>query len=193
MVEEPRIRLTVAMVRARLGSPGSVPAEWEGELASAVSNALDLAEPRIEYARLPVDLVDDRGVEMEGRRFQSADLAARLRGCSRCTVFLATIGPAIDRAIERLAGAPSRQVVLDAAGSEAAEACARWLQRAESASARSSGFRTVHRFSPGYGDLSLDHQSWFVQNLSGVGVTLSPGGMMIPRKSITGMIGWKTC
>ena len=56
------------------------------------------------------------------------------------------------------------------------------------------GRTTLPRFSAGYGDLSLDFQHEIFKVLSPekhLGITLSSGGLMIPTKSVTAMIGYR--
>ncbi len=49
------------------------------------------------------------------------------------------------------------------------------------------GLRCTKRFSPGYGGWDLSEQRWILRVLDGesLGVTLTDGCMMVPRKSIT--------
>lgn len=165
--------------------------DWVGRIGEAVAALSRLMEPMCACERMDVVDVSTSGVGLRDVRFESAGLAARLEGCTACTVFLATLGPRVDAEIDGLAGTPSMQAVLDAAASEAAEACARWIQRREAERALSAGARTVHRFSPGYGDFSLDYQRWFTGRFHSLGVRVEASGMMVPRKTVSGVIGWR--
>ena len=52
--------------------------------------------------------------------------------------------------------------------------------------------RPTWRFSPGYGDLPLETQGDFLRTVDAekrLGVTLSPGGLCIPTKTVTAVIG----
>lgn len=179
-------------VLARLGVPaGSAGDALREEVRQAVEEVGRVADPVLEYLESDLRTGGSGEILADGVLFRSEDLASRLLGCSRATLFAFTLGGALDRAIEALSGRPSRQVVLDAAGSEAAEALARSFQRFVAARAGASGMRALPRFSPGYGDLGLENQSWFVETFGGVGLRLSPGGMLVPLKSVTGVIGWK--
>ncbi|NLP04470.1 hypothetical protein GX411_00770 [Candidatus Fermentibacteria bacterium] len=191
-VRDVRLGLSPGAVLARLGRAGAgAGGRWAGAAVEAVDLVNALAEPAIALTRMDVVAAEAPKVALECAEFVSFDLCARLEGCAKCTLFLLTLGEALDGAIGSLAGEPSRQLLADAAGSEAAEACARWLQRSESARARQEGCRALPRFSPGYGDFGLENQRWFVENLPGLGVSLTSGGMLVPGKSVTGVIGWK--
>jgi len=191
---EMRFRIDVARVLSRLGRPGAggESAHPDG-LARRIAEVLEAAEPKLARLRLPVSEAPGGLVSLGGWIPSSADLASRLGGCLSCTAFMLTLGPAVDSLLEEAARQPSRQVVLDAAASEAAEDCARWVQRIERSEASMAGMKALPRFSPGFGDFSLDNQEFFVESLPGLGVTLTPGRLLIPRKTVTGVIGWKQC
>lgn len=182
------------MVLLRLGyRPGMPAGDWAVRAAEAVGRIRGLMEPACACEHMDVVDVSASGVGLRDVRFESAGLVARLEGCTACTIFLATLGSGVDDEIDRLAGTPSMQVVLDAAASEAAEACARWIQRREAALASSAGARALQRFSPGYGDFSLGCQRWFAERFPSLGVRVEASGMMVPRKTVSGVIGWRLC
>ncbi len=57
---------------------------------------------------------------------------------------------------------------------------------------RQKGFYVRPRYSPGYGDLSLTYQAEFLRVLEAtkkIGIVLSEGGVMIPEKSVTAVMG----
>ena len=80
-----------------------------------------------------------------------------------------------------------RAVVLDAAGSVAAEAAAEYMDRAIQERAAAEGLRTSCRASPGYGDWDVREQKalFGLVPAGRIGVRLSESGMMIPRKSVS--------
>jgi hypothetical protein len=189
---EMRLRIEPAKVLARLGTSGaSRGAAPPPGLEKAIRSVGVASEPRLARLHLPVAFLPGGLISLDGYCPRSADLARRLEGCRSCTIFMLTLGVGLDSLLESASSSPSRQVMLDAAASEAAEDCARWVQRIERAEASRAGRKAVPRFSPGFGDFSLDSQAFFVQRLPGLGVTISGGGMLIPRKTVTGVIGWQ--
>ncbi|MGE5345297.1 MAG: hypothetical protein ACM3JH_05015 [Acidithiobacillales bacterium] len=102
---------------------------------------------------------------------------------------LVTIGAGLERRVTELLdeGKAARALLLDAAGSAAAEEAARRL------SARILGGRAgteedaACRISPGYGRWPLSAQKSLFERLphEALGVTLNPSMMMVPRKSIS--------
>jgi hypothetical protein len=189
---EMRLLIEPAKVLARLGTSGaSRGAAPPPGLEKAIRSVEVASEPRLARLHLPVEFLPAGQTSLDGYCPRSTDLARRLEGCSSCTIFMLTLGAGLDGLLESASSAPSRQVILDAAASEAAEDCARWVQRTERAEASRAGRKALPRFSPGFGDFGLDNQAFFVQRLPGLGITISGSGMLIPRKTVTGVIGWR--
>lgn len=137
---------------------------------------------------LPVT-VTEGGVTAEGISLPSRALAAALCGARRALLFAVTVGPRADRLLSRYARlSPSRALLLDALGSERAEA----LAEATVARVGAEGYRLTRRFSPGYGDLPLTAQRALFSLLSPertLGLTLNASLLMSPAKSVTAIAG----
>ena len=107
----------------------------------------------------------------------------------RVAVALCTIGPALENESSRLAGEGDLlgAVLLDAFGSAAAEAAAESLNERVREAARPLGLAAAPRISPGYGAWDVGGQGPLLGLLpaGALGVTLTPGSMMIPRKSVS--------
>ncbi|MBN1946844.1 MAG: hypothetical protein JW797_14315 [Bradymonadales bacterium] len=133
-------------------------------------------------------LVQPRG----GWRIISGD-QARSTGMPRPSeqvgIGLVTIGPALEEEVGRCndRGDLLDGLILDAYGSAAAEAAADALDRELCAVVRELGYRAERRISPGYGRWKVN---WQVELLAWLpaeelGIRLTPGCMMIPRKSVS--------
>jgi len=122
------------------------------------------------------------------RLLERGDLPAdsHLAGKERVYLCLVTIGGALERKVEQMKGEGdlARALVLDAYGSAAAEACA---DAAEAMIEAETGWTFDPRFSPGYGSWGLEEQRWILEVLEAekLGVSLTEGLMMVPRKSVT--------
>ncbi|MBN1884219.1 MAG: hypothetical protein JW876_01685 [Candidatus Krumholzibacteriota bacterium] len=141
----------------------------------------------------------DEAIEEAGRLVETAGIWTILPGSAlehppfagleRMAVCVCSIGPRLeDRVAELTAGDELlRAVVLDAAGSTAAEAAAGHMDRTIAAVAAETGLGTSCRASPGYGDWPVEGQAALFRVLPAgrIGVRLSSGGMMIPRKSVS--------
>ena len=123
-------------------------------------------------------------------RLHSAKLAKCLSGCERAVVFCATVGFEYDRLINAATRlSPARALMISALGSERAEAlCDSFCAELE----EELSARLTPRFSPGYGDLSLDVQRdifALLEPTKRIGVTLSDQMIMTPTKSVTAIVG----
>ncbi len=127
--------------------------------------------------------------------FSSRRLARHLKGCYRSTLLVCTLGAGIDEAQDRFAsqGEMSRALILDAIGSETAEALAERLNQSISQRAATAGSPTRRRFSPGYADWHLHEQAKIFELLKpeAIGVKLNEAYVMEPQKSISAIIGWE--
>ena len=125
--------------------------------------------------------------------FKSQVIARLLEQCEKVAVFALTIGNHLEEMVYQLA--KDRLVlqasVLDAIGSVAAEKVADFVHDRISEVAGAQGFCTSRRFSPGYCDWEIGQQRMLFWALSGdtVGIRLSGRCLMIPQKSISGIIG----
>ena len=81
--------------------------------------------------------------------------------------------------------------VLDAIGSDAAEQMAVFVEERIRNIASSLGLSISRRFSPGYCDWDVDQQEMIFRALNGnsAGVRLTEEYLMLPRKSMSGIIG----
>lgn len=124
----------------------------------------------------------------------SRDLAARLAGCHAVSILAVTAGGELDAAVDRMttAGQLVDAAILDAVGSDCVEQAAATMSHWIATTARGAGYSITERYSPGYGDLSLDCQPDILQAVAGseAGITVLPSLMMLPLKSITAMVGW---
>lgn len=125
---------------------------------------------------------------LEFMQTESKSLAGNLRNCKTAFVLAATTGAAVQRLIAKNALiSPVRGMVTDAIGSAAIEAFCDYINR--------SLGDTDHlrpRFSPGYGDLSLECQQLLLDRLEAkklIGLALTDGGMLTPVKSVTAIVG----
>ena len=127
--------------------------------------------------------------DFEAFSCRSKGLAQCLDGCERVIIFAATVGIEIDRLIEKYSLlSPSRAVLLQAIGTERVEALCdvfcKDMQKQKGA--------LTSRFSPGYGDLSLQVQKEVVSVLDcakKIGVYLNESMLMSPSKSVTAFVG----
>ncbi len=125
---------------------------------------------------------------------ESKSLARLLKDCTYATVFFATIGPGLEKRSSKLMEkkAEPEALLLDAIGSEWAEALAEFIQERTRMRAEKKGFKIKHRFSPGYGDLGLSEQRrlYTLCDAGKIGIELTADNFMVPLKSVSAVIGW---
>ena len=124
---------------------------------------------------------------------KSLALAKHLKGAQKAALFVCTIGRDLADKVNGYVteGEIARATVLDAVGSEAAEALAGRIDDLIKAKAKTDGYAAVIRFSPGYGDWTIFDQTKILKALrSGkIGVKATKSYIMVPEKSVTACIG----
>jgi len=159
-----------------------------------VNGVGQLIDARYWYGLEDVTLVEGlTSVIRDSVAFESRIVANLLEGCSKIIIFLTTIGGGLEARVRNLAedGSLVHAYVLDAVGSIAAEQVASHVETVAAEMARSDGLVASRRFSPGYCDWNLTQQrSLFrLAHADSVGVSLTELGLMVPRKSVSGIIG----
>lgn len=116
-----------------------------------------------------------------------------LSDCLQVAIFVVTIGGNLEEKAAKLMGEGRmlKATVLDAIGSEAADKTACYLHEKIREPANSNGTEVTLRFSPGYCDWDISQQKVLFEAMSSapLGVALTEGCLMIPRKSISGLFG----
>ena len=142
---------------------------------------------RYAYARMPVAVEGDV-CDFGFMQVQSRALGRNLDGCAEAYIFAVTLGAQVDRLLMRLAAvSQSDRFITDALASSAAESLCECVSRQLAA-----GLRCRPRFSPGYGDFSINFQPLVLDRLNAgsyLGITLTDALMMVPSKSITAVMG----
>lgn len=121
-------------------------------------------------------------------------IARQLRGSQRYTFFVATAGQEFGDYLEALssAGDMVKIFIADAIGSVIAEKAADMMELSLASLIAPAGWKHTNRFSPGYCGWHVSGQqklfSLFPTGLP-CGVTLTPSSLMLPIKSVSGVLG----
>lgn len=164
-------------------------------LNEAIKRAKELAHPAgmWQEEKLNNDEYSGALVLAGGLKISSKLVKRVMRGCSRVVIFAVTIGHELEAEVAKLmkAGDMAEAVMLDSVGGESAEGCAEYLNQLVQKEAHRRGLHLTMRFSPGYGDWRLEGQRELFKALTPekIGITLTESCLMLPRKSITGIIG----
>ena len=117
----------------------------------------------------------------------------QLRGAEAYALFLCTAGTEYEVYQQRLKdeGDMVRVFIADALGSVIAERCADQMENALQESIDKLGWHHTNRFSPGYCGWHVSEQQLLFPLFDGhtCGVTLTDSSLMVPIKSVSGIIG----
>lgn len=125
----------------------------------------------------------------------SSDLSKNLSDCSEIVLFAATCGIGIDRQISKYNRiSPVKALCMQSIGTEHAEKLCDAFEKDIKQEFTEIGFITKPRYSPGYGDVSIELQRKIFEVLqcnSKIGISLGENMLMTPTKSVTAIIGIK--
>ncbi len=151
---------------------------------------LKVAQPRVIYRLLPLER-SEFGLFAGAMPLKGNDIAAHLEGCDRILLLAATLSGQVDQAIHRAGISDMTQsLTLDAMASAGIEQVCNRLEQILQQQFPNTWF--TWRFSAGYGDLPLSMQPQILEILDAqkrLGLTVTPEHILIPRKSVTAIIG----
>jgi Vitamin B12 dependent methionine synthase, activation domain len=123
----------------------------------------------------------------------SRSLGERLSGCRTALVFAATIGAGSEDWVHSIGdkGELSKALLGDAYASAAAIALGMALEQEAAREFKVLGLQPTRRHAPGYGDWSLEDQAPLLKlvDAARIGIQLTEDHLMVPAKSISGVIG----
>jgi hypothetical protein len=159
-----------------------------------IENYHDLIAPLYSYKIRNIISTDGSRVDIgESIVLKSRKVARLLERCDKVAVFALTIGDYLEDMVAYLAenGLVLQATVLDAIGSGTAESLATQVEQSIREDARSEGLVISWRFSPGYCDWDVSQQELIFRALGNdtAGITLNKSMLMVPRKSVSGIIG----
>lgn len=151
------------------------------------------ADVRMLMREFPLKISKDGVIDGGCFHTDSKNLLKNLGGCGQVLVMAVTLGPGVDRLLNRYGKLfVAKAVVMQAAAAAMIEAycnefCSNWRREYEE-----KGLYLRPRFSPGYGDFPLSCQQSVLDGLEAgkrIGIILTDGGLMMPSKSVTAVIG----
>ena len=165
----------------------------ESLIEACIEEVKEAAVPKSIHERFPVVFSGDETFQVASLHLKSRSLQRNLAGCGEVYLFAATLGIAVDTLIKRAALMDTAKgAVMQAAAAAVIEAYCDEENEKLREEAASEGLFLRPRFSPGYGDLSLDCQRDFLNLLKAqknIGLTVTDSGLMVPIKSVTAIIG----
>lgn len=172
---------------------GTVPDQNLTDLIAQCKQELEqAASPRVIWREYPL-CIQDHIIDMTCLQTQSKSLERNLKDCERVLLFAATLGSRVDVLLHRYNMIQmSKAVVMQAASVAMLETFCDEQNQKLKEEYEEKGWYLRPRFSPGYGDFSLECQRQIAPALElnkRIGVTLTDSLLMAPSKSVTAVIG----
>jgi cobalamin-dependent methionine synthase I len=184
------------MVLLRLGyrRPAQVPEKTARLIDEIMDKGRALLRPRAIYGVFDASTPEpDVSVIAGTLRASSRSLYERLQGCRRAVLFAGTIGPEVETWCHGLMqdGQMTRALLADAFASSAAIALGLEVETIAARVLAEEKLAATKRYAPGYGDWSLADQAPLcaLLDVARIGITLTEDFLMLPAKSISGVIG----
>jgi cobalamin-dependent methionine synthase I len=159
-----------------------------------IENYHNLVESTYSYTFRNIESVDgDRVYLSDSVILESKVISSLCKKCNKLAIFILTIGSHLEEMVDYLSenGLVVQATVLDAIGSGAAEQMAGLIEDRIRNVTMMHDQRISRRFSPGYCDWNVNQQEMIFKILNDdtAGVSLTDECLMIPRKSVSGIIG----
>ena len=140
------------------------------------------------FIKVPITFKSDSVCDLGFGDIESRDLCRALSGCSYAYIIGVTTGIGVDRLLARLSiTSQAKNFITDGLSSAAIESLCEYVD----IYLRGNGKKPM-RYSPGYGDMSLNYQPKILEALNAketLGITINTSLLMTPVKSITAIMG----
>lgn len=180
-----------------LGYPeGTIPAHFEEMIDDILSRLSSYCAIQAGYRILDVKKPNDRndGLFVGDKFFRLQNIVtAQLKKSEKAALFICTIGPAMETWAKKLSseGDAALSYIVDTVASVTEEQAVDVLHDHIATHMKMKGLKITNRYSPGYCNWSVSEQhllfSFFPPDFCGI--TLTESALMVPIKSVSGIIG----
>lgn len=160
--------------------------------AGVLDEANSLLKPAALFGNLPVVDFQHEQITFAGGTFTGPLVAQAFAGASRLIMALCTIGPELEKRVAELMTTDmTRAMALDGAGTAAVGEVSRLVKERIIANAESAGLKTGMKANPGQEGWPIEQQRTFFNLIPAgrIGVRLTESCLMLPRKSVSFVIG----
>lgn len=165
----------------------------ENIVHQACNEALLLARPQAVWSVYPYNNENGTILAPQPLPLEASSILKHLKKATTIAVLAVTIGSDLEEKAEQYfaVGQYTLGLLLDAAGATAVETAADIASDLIKQQSAPQGLATLPRFSPGYGNWKLTIQQQILALAGGqqIGMRTTESCMLIPRKSITAVIG----
>lgn len=167
--------------------------EMDKLVDQCISSIIEISQLRTIYSN-PISLTRENGIIYAGNiPLLGNDINRHLEHCSQSLFIAVTLGTAVDALIRKYETIDiAKAVILEAVANVVIEELADTLENKLRVEYRKKGLYLTIRYSPGYGDFPLSFQKEILDFLDAyrkIGLSVTPNYIMIPRKSITAVLG----
>ncbi|QEK12875.1 methionine synthase [Crassaminicella thermophila] len=161
---------------------------------TCIEEIKEIANFNYVYRIFPIEKKDKK-IFLEGTSliFESKNLYAHLLNSKKCALLAVTLGNIVDQKIRYYSKINlSKSLIFDAVATTAIESICDEIEENIKIIAKKYGLHITNRYSPGYGDFPLSYQPKIIHLLDAqkkIGLTATPDFILIPRKSVTAIIG----
>lgn len=169
---------------------------WEAQADKAIAMTEAQLRPRFCYRCFSISQETD-GVSVKNTALflQGQDIKKHVKGAQSCYLLAATLGHGMETLLRHtMATDMTLGLLLDACADVAIESLCDSICE-DITKELPCGVRCTTRYSPGYGDFPLSVQPDFLKALDAtkrIGLHVSPDLILLPRKSVTAVIGVTT-
>lgn len=172
--------------------------EIDEELKLQIQKLIDLFEnsitPKFTWGVFDILAEDNIKLVSENIVFKGRDIYNHLKNAKKCAILATTLGTQSERTLMHLSKTRvSDAVIFDAVCTAKIEEFTDECEAEIKAYAVDNGYYTNFRYSPGYGDFSIEVQKDILRVLNSekrIGLTLTDASLLIPQKSVTAVIGF---
>jgi hypothetical protein len=191
-----RLKTGAVLRRQGLGGKAKVRPEIESltlELLASVESS-HLLEPAAAYENYPVTGMSGSQISLEGdKAVHGPALPATFPEAKELAVIICTIGPKLEEQASGYTknGQALRGILLDGIGSAAIDTLIPEVLRTIAKEVSARGYEISSPVNPGMPGFAMTEQ-WNIMELAGgdkIGVSLTHSGILVPRKSVSMVIG----
>lgn len=174
-----------------------LPPDVDRLIEEETAHAMELIRPQGSWRTFKVHAREENLITVDGAPLSvtGPKIIKALGEIDSLTALVVTIGSQLEEAVSAFfeKGELARASILDSIGSDAVEETAEHLNRLLDEEAAREGHYLSSRLSPGYGDWDLAVQPELVMAAGGegIGVRVTPEKLLIPRKTVSAILGWR--
>lgn len=163
------------------------------KIEDSIEKVKSIITPKAIYGIYPIKIINNK-IEIEETNLiiESNDLRNLLKDCKLCVLIAVTLGSKIDMEIRRTEYMDlSESLIMDSVATTFIEKICDYMQEFIKKENVNENKSFTMRYSPGYGDLSIDYGKEILNILESqrIGITSNNKSIMIPRKSVNAIIG----